>query len=67
LPRGYALAVETLAHYILNTMSWFFRLQEDHEADLHEELKTARRSASESRGGRGDRPGAAEVRDGSDT
>jgi PPM family protein phosphatase len=39
--RASALAVETLAHYVLNTMSWFFRLQEGHEADLHEELKAA--------------------------
>jgi protein phosphatase len=28
-------------HYVLNTMPWFFRLQESHENDLQEELKAA--------------------------
>jgi protein phosphatase len=39
--RASALAVETLAHYVLNTMPWFLRLQEGQEADLHEELRGA--------------------------
>jgi serine/threonine protein phosphatase PrpC len=41
--RASALTVETVAHYVLNTMPWFLRLQEraDQEADLHEELKGA--------------------------
>jgi len=36
-----ALAVQGLANYVLNTMSWFFRLQEEHENDFKEELKAA--------------------------
>jgi protein phosphatase len=39
--RASSLAVQTLASYVLNTMHWFFRLEEGREADLHEELKTA--------------------------
>src|SRR5689334_20253096 len=39
--RASSLAVQTMAHYVLNTMHWFFRLEEGREADLHEELKTA--------------------------
>lgn len=35
------LAVETVEHYMLNTMQWFFRLQEDQESDLQDELKSA--------------------------
>jgi protein phosphatase len=36
-----ALAVQTLEHYILNIMPWFFHLQPDHETDLQDELKSA--------------------------
>jgi protein phosphatase len=36
-----ALAVEGLAHYVLNTMSWFFQLREDGEDDLAGELRAA--------------------------
>jgi PPM family protein phosphatase len=36
-----SLAVQGLAHYVLNTMHWFFRLEEGREADLEEELKSA--------------------------
>ena len=39
--RASTIAVQTLAHYVLNTMSWFYRLQEGHEADLQEELQAA--------------------------
>ncbi|HVC93230.1 MAG TPA: protein phosphatase 2C domain-containing protein [Pirellulales bacterium] len=36
-----AIAVESLEQYMLNAMSWFFRLQESLETDLVEELKAA--------------------------
>jgi PPM family protein phosphatase len=39
--RASGLAIETLAKYVLNTMHWFFRLQENREDDLVEELKAA--------------------------
>jgi len=39
--RASSLAVQTMAHYVLNTMHWFFHLEEGREADLHEELKAA--------------------------
>src|SRR5207248_2365824 len=39
--RASTLAVETLTHYVLNTMPWFFRLHEGSDADLHEELRSA--------------------------
>jgi PPM family protein phosphatase len=39
--RASTLAVQTLTHYLLNTMPWFFRLQQAGEADLEGELKTA--------------------------
>jgi protein phosphatase len=42
------LAVQTLEHYILNTMPWFFRLQEDQESDLLEELKFAMEACQKS-------------------
>src|SRR5262249_38518521 len=35
------LAVQTLEHYVLNTMPWFFHLQQDQETDLQDELKSA--------------------------
>src|SRR5262249_32015728 len=35
------IAIQSLSHYILNTMPWFFRLQDSHESDLKEELKAA--------------------------
>lgn len=34
-----ALAVETVTRYLLNTMPWFFRLEQGQEHDLHDELK----------------------------
>jgi len=39
--RASNLAVDAVARYMLNTMSWFFRLQEGHEDDLKEELAAA--------------------------
>jgi len=39
--RASGIAVQSLAHYVLNTMPWFYRLQEGQEADLKEDLKTA--------------------------
>ncbi len=38
--RASALAVETLARYVLNTMPWFFRLQEG-DANIDDELRAA--------------------------
>lgn len=35
------LSVETVIRYVLTTMPWFFRLNEDEEHDLGEELRTA--------------------------
>jgi protein phosphatase len=35
-----ALAVQSLEHYMLNIMPWFFQLQPDQETDLQEELKS---------------------------
>jgi protein phosphatase len=39
--RASALVVETLTHYVLNTMPWFFRLSPGSDADLEEELRSA--------------------------
>jgi serine/threonine protein phosphatase PrpC len=39
--RASSIAVQSLAHYVLNTMPWFFRLQESQEIDFKEELKAA--------------------------
>ena len=39
--RASALAVQTLTHYVLNTMPWFFRLHESSDADLDEDLRGA--------------------------
>lgn len=36
-----AIAVDTVTNYVLNTMPWFFRLDDTHEDDLREELKSA--------------------------
>jgi protein phosphatase len=36
-----AIAVQALERYVLNTMPWFFRLQEGHEEDYREELTAA--------------------------
>lgn len=36
-----ATAVRALEYYVLNTMPWFFRLQEGQEGDLQDELKAA--------------------------
>jgi len=43
-----ALAVQTLEHYFLNIMPWFFRLEQDQESDLKEELKSAMESCQRS-------------------
>jgi protein phosphatase len=37
--RASAIAVTTLTHYVLNTMPWFFRLSEDSNPALDEELR----------------------------
>lgn len=37
--RASAIAVQSISHYVLNTMHWFFRLEENREEDLEEELK----------------------------
>lgn len=39
--RASSIAVESLSHYLLNTMPWFFRLRSDEESDLKEELISA--------------------------
>jgi protein phosphatase len=38
-----SIAVDSLAHYVLNTMSWFLRLREGREDDLLGELEAALR------------------------
>jgi protein phosphatase len=43
-----ALAVQTMEHYILNTMPWFFHLQQDQETDLQDELKSAMQACHKS-------------------
>jgi protein phosphatase len=35
------VAVDTMVHYVLNTMPWFFRLDVSHEAELRSELAAA--------------------------
>jgi protein phosphatase len=35
------IAVQALEHYVLNTMPWFFHLEQNQESDLKEELKAA--------------------------
>ncbi len=39
--RASSIAVEALERYVLNTMSWFFRLPENQEDDFEEEMKAA--------------------------
>jgi protein phosphatase len=39
--RASRLVVETVTQYVLDTMHWFFRLQEGEEADLVDELRAA--------------------------
>jgi len=39
--RASTIAVQSMSHYLLNTMHWFFRLEENREEDLEEELKAA--------------------------
>src|SRR5262249_4474144 len=46
--RASTIAVESLSNYVLNTMSWFFRLQEVAAGDLEEELKAALKACQES-------------------
>jgi len=42
------IAVQALEHYVLNTMPWFFRLQQCQETDLQDELKSAMESCQQS-------------------
>src|SRR5262245_1352107 len=35
------LAIQTVTNYVLNTMPWFFRVQDGREPELEDELKTA--------------------------
>lgn len=35
------ITVQAMAHYVLNTLSWFLRLREEHEEDFKDELKAA--------------------------
>jgi PPM family protein phosphatase len=37
--RASTIAVQTVANYILNTMPWFFRLEEGDDGDLKDELR----------------------------
>jgi len=39
--RASTLAIDSLADYLLNTLQWFYRLEEDGEEDFIEELKAA--------------------------
>jgi protein phosphatase len=39
--RASGIAVQAVAHYVLNTMPWFYRLHDAGESDLHDELKAA--------------------------
>jgi protein phosphatase len=39
--RASTIAVDSLAAYVLNTMDWFLRLQEDREEDFREDLQAA--------------------------
>jgi serine/threonine protein phosphatase PrpC len=39
--RASALAVDSIATYVLNTMHWFFRLREDRQDSFEEDLKAA--------------------------
>jgi len=39
--RASTLAVDAVAHYLLNNMRWFFRLQEDSQDDFLDDLKSA--------------------------
>jgi len=36
-----SVAVDVMMHYVLNIMPWFFRLDDDNEADLTDELRAA--------------------------
>lgn len=38
--RASELAVHTITHFVLNTMAWFFQLDQRHEDDLIEELQS---------------------------
>jgi serine/threonine protein phosphatase PrpC len=42
------IAVQALEHYMLNTMPWFFRLQQCQETDLQDELKSAMEACQQS-------------------
>lgn len=39
--RASGVAASAMAHYLLNTMPWFFRLDEKYEDDLRDELRAA--------------------------
>jgi PPM family protein phosphatase len=42
------IAVQALEHYMLNTMPWFFRLQQCQETDLQDELRSAMEACQQS-------------------
>jgi protein phosphatase len=46
--RASTIAVDQLATYVLNSLSWCFRLEEDSEVDFEEHLKEALRSCQSS-------------------
>lgn len=41
--RASTIAVQSISHYVLNTMHWFFKLEENREEDLEDELKESLR------------------------
>jgi protein phosphatase len=45
--RASTLVVDSVAAYILNTLQWFFRLEEHHEEDFVEDLKAALKRSEE--------------------
>jgi protein phosphatase len=46
--RASTIAVDQLTTYVLNSLSWCFRLEEDSEHDFEEHLKEALKSCQES-------------------
>ena len=46
--RASTLAIDVLADYLLNTLQWFYRLEEDGEQDFIEELKAALENCQQS-------------------
>jgi len=43
-----AIAVQALQHYVLNTMPWFFRLEESRESDFQDEMKASLEACQQS-------------------